>query len=96
MKFVCVIRVPVCARVSRPGSPVPRCLFTGTFPVLYRIDAPRPTVGTALAAREGVLRVRCAWTHLLWARFSVRGSQRDDEQPSSLRHVEAEHSPRHV
>ena len=29
VRFVCVIRVPVCARVSRvcPGSP--RCLFTG-------------------------------------------------------------------
>ena len=37
MRFVRVIRVPACARVSRvsrvcPGSP--RCLFTGT--VLYR------------------------------------------------------------
>ena len=32
-RFVCVIRVPVCARVSRvcPGSPRnPRCLFTGS------------------------------------------------------------------
>ena len=31
MRFVCVIRVSVCARVSRvcPGSP--RCLFTGTY-----------------------------------------------------------------
>jgi hypothetical protein len=30
VKFVCVIRVPVCARVSRvcPGSP--RCLFPGS------------------------------------------------------------------
>jgi hypothetical protein len=40
VRFVCVVRVPLCVRVSRvcPGSP--RCLFTGTgtvqAPVLYR------------------------------------------------------------
>ena len=37
VRFVRVIRVPACARVSRvsrvcPGSP--RCLFTGTVPIL--------------------------------------------------------------
>ena len=43
VRFVCVIRVPVCARVSRvcPGSP--RCLFTGSVPC-SECETPRSRV----------------------------------------------------
>jgi hypothetical protein len=49
VRFVCVIRVPVCARVSRvcpvcPGSP--RCLFTGTCKLEVTFDVLLPVRST--------------------------------------------------
>ena len=64
VRFVCVIRVPVCARVSRVCSGSPRCLFTGVF-LRYRYMRGAVDSGLAvvLAAVESVavfVRV-CRW-----------------------------------
>ena len=92
-------RVPCVSCVSR----LPRCLL----PVQYRLCPVCPVcvivsrlprclftgTGTRLRPRARArARARAARVHR-----DTCGSQRgDDRQPSSLRHIEAEHSPRHV